>query len=288
MAERYNVCNHLHMPAQSGNTEVLKRMRRGYTREAYLELMEDVKSVIGEDVAISSDFISGFCGETEEEHLDTISLMEYVKYDQAFMFAYSMRERTHAHRTMVDDVPEEVKARRLQEVIATFRKNVQLKNEEREVGRLRLVLLEGVSKKSTRKNRTWGGRTDQNKRIIFSVGGGGGKEGLGETAFAPSCWSEEIIHPILSSLNDNYRNKSIQSNASLRTNLMYDLVKSPKVSLNVGDYAVVQVTEARGHTLQGRLLWRASMKGFHEMGLHNDPSKDNTNMMGGLELFQYA
>jgi tRNA A37 methylthiotransferase MiaB len=90
MAERPNICNHLHMPAQSGSTTVLERMRRGYSREAYLELIDDVRRLIP-DVAISSDFISGFCGETENEHHDTITLMERVQFDQAFMFAYSMR-----------------------------------------------------------------------------------------------------------------------------------------------------------------------------------------------------
>ena len=96
MAERSNVCNQLHMPAQSGATSVLERMRRGYTREAYLELIHDVRAIIP-DVAISSDFIAGFCGETPDEHCDTITLMEQIRFDQAYMFAYSMREKTHAH-----------------------------------------------------------------------------------------------------------------------------------------------------------------------------------------------
>jgi tRNA A37 methylthiotransferase MiaB len=95
MAERPNICKHLHMPAQSGSTTVLERMRRGYSREAYLELIDDVRRLIP-DVAISSDFITGFCGETEEEHLDTISLMDEVQFDQAFMFAYSMRGKVSA------------------------------------------------------------------------------------------------------------------------------------------------------------------------------------------------
>ena len=95
MAERPNICNHLHMPAQSGSTTVLERMRRGYSREAYLDLIDDVRRLIP-DVAISSDFISGFCGETENEHHDTISLMERVQFDQAFMFAYSMRGKVSA------------------------------------------------------------------------------------------------------------------------------------------------------------------------------------------------
>lgn len=92
-----NVCKSLHIPAQSGSTRVLERMRRGYTREAYLSLIDHIRSIIP-DIALSSDFISGFCGETEEDHQDTLSLLRSVQYDQAFMFAYSLREKTHAHR----------------------------------------------------------------------------------------------------------------------------------------------------------------------------------------------
>ena len=266
MAERNNVCNHLHMPAQSGSSTVLERMRRGYTREAYMELIDDVRSTIP-DVAITSDFITGFCGETEEEHADTLTLMEYVKYDQAFMFAYSMRGKTHANRTMTDDVPEEVKARRLQEVINMFRTNVQTRNDELEVGKLRLVLVEGESKRSKDGARSWGGRTDQNKRVTFPT--------EGET---PQCWSEETVRPILAALNQSY-----SSNAMARSDLLYGFESStPKVPVAAGDYAVVQVDDARGHTLKGKLLWRASMQGFHEMSLGQCASA------GHLQLFNMA
>uniref|UniRef100_A0A7S1YSZ5 Radical SAM core domain-containing protein n=1 Tax=Ditylum brightwellii TaxID=49249 RepID=A0A7S1YSZ5_9STRA len=178
MAETNNVCNQIHLPAQSGSNTVLERMRRGYTREAYLTLVDDVKRIIGNEdddddyVAFSSDFITGFCHETEEEHEDTIKLMQEVKYDQAYMFAYSMREKTNAHRTMVDDVPSDVKQRRLQEVISVFRTNVQERNEMLEVGRLRLVLVEGEARRKKKNDsevvgRMWSGRTDQNKRVVF-------------------------------------------------------------------------------------------------------------------------
>jgi len=143
MAERPNICNHLHMPAQSGSSSVLDRMRRGYTRRAYLELIHDVRDLIPDYVAISSDFIAGFCGETEEEHNDTLTLMKEVQYEQAFMFAYSMRAKTHAHRKFEDDISAEVKNRRLNEIIDCFRHNVQLRNTEVETGKLRLVLVEG-------------------------------------------------------------------------------------------------------------------------------------------------
>jgi tRNA A37 methylthiotransferase MiaB len=250
MAERNNVCNHLHMPAQSGSSTVLERMRRGYSREAYMELIDDVRSMIP-DVAITSDFITGFCGETEEEHEDTLSLMDYVKYDQAFMFAYSMRGKTHANRTMEDDVPEDIKLRRLQEIISMFRTNVQRRNDELEVGKLRLVLVEGESRKSKEGARSWGGRTDQNKRVIFPIKGE-----------SPECWSEDAVNPIISALNRSY-----PSNDMVRSDILHDFARRPKVEVQAGDYAVVQVNEARGHTLKGKLLWRASMQGFHEMGL---------------------
>ncbi|CAI8054870.1 Mitochondrial tRNA methylthiotransferase CDK5RAP1 [Geodia barretti] len=160
--ERANVCNLVHMPAQSGNTEVLKRMRRGYTRESYLELVENIWSIIP-DVSLSSDFIAGFCGETDEEHRDTISLLDTVKFDMAYMFAYSMRKKTHAHHAMQDDVLEEVKKRRLQEIIDTFYSHVGERN-RRLVGSHQLVLVEGTSKRSEEEV---AGRTDGNVKVIF-------------------------------------------------------------------------------------------------------------------------
>ncbi|CAN0176197.1 unnamed protein product [Laminaria digitata] len=128
-------------------------MGRGYSREAYLDLVDHVRTVLP-GVSISSDFISGFCGETEEDHRETISLMEQIRYDQAFMYAYSLREKTRAARRLEDDVPREIKQRRLQasrpdtaEVIDTFRRNVLQKNLEEEVGMDRLVLVEGRSRR---------------------------------------------------------------------------------------------------------------------------------------------
>ncbi|XP_060521372.1 mitochondrial tRNA methylthiotransferase CDK5RAP1 isoform X2 [Cylas formicarius] len=117
---RSNICKNLHMPAQSGNSRVLERMRRGYTREAYLELVYHIRRHIP-NVAFSSDFICGFCDETEEEFEDTITLMEEVQYNTAYLFSYSMREKTTAHRRFIDNIPEEVKKRRLQRMIDTSR-----------------------------------------------------------------------------------------------------------------------------------------------------------------------
>jgi MiaB/RimO family radical SAM methylthiotransferase len=245
MAERPNVCNHLHMPAQSGSSTMLERMKRGYTREAYLQLLDDVHSAIP-DVAISSDFITGFCGETEDEHQDTLSLMERVRYDQAFMFAYSMRGKTHAARTMEDDVSPEVKQRRLQEIIDVFHDQVQNKNNDIEIGRLRLVLTEGESKRSKPGARTFSGRTDQNKRIVFPVN---------EDA---TCWTDDMVQSAIQSTR-----QGLSSNAVLDGGLI------SHASLQKGDYAVVEVTDAKGPSLRGRLLWRTSVAAFHETGLSN-------------------
>ncbi|KAI8638444.1 tRNA-I(6)A37 thiotransferase enzyme MiaB [Parasitella parasitica] len=140
IASRPNLCNSIHLPIQSGSNTVLERMRRGYTREAYLSLVEEMRRIIP-DVWISSDFITGFCGETETEHRDTVSLMEQMKYDTAFMFAYSMRERTHAHHRYKDDVAESDKARRLQEIVATFHTQASKKNQGL-IGSRQLVLID--------------------------------------------------------------------------------------------------------------------------------------------------
>lgn len=166
IAETPNICNAIHMPAQSGSTSVLERMRRGYSREAYLELVDRIRNKIP-DVALCSDFITGFCGETPQEHRDTVSLMEQVVYDNAFMFAYSMRDKTHAYHRMKDDVPQQVKLQRLQEIIQTFGTNVERKNFQQETGRYHVVLVEGFSRRSTVEAPELSGLTDTNKRCVF-------------------------------------------------------------------------------------------------------------------------
>jgi len=144
IAENNNICNQIHLPAQSGNTEMLFRMRRNHTREAYLELVDNIRSRIP-GVAISSDFIAGFCGETESEFQDTLSLIENVKYDFGFLFAYSMREKTHANRRLNDDVPEVEKKQRLAEMIRIFRENQEIRAKEN-LGRYHCILLDGKGK----------------------------------------------------------------------------------------------------------------------------------------------
>ncbi|XP_041096105.1 CDK5 regulatory subunit-associated protein 1 [Polyodon spathula] len=160
--ERHNICKQLHIPAQSGSTRILQAMRRGYTREAYLELVDHIRSVIPE-VSLSSDFIAGFCGETEEDHLQTVSLLREVRYNVGFLFAYSMRKKTHAYHRLQDDVPGEVKQRRLEELIRVFREEAASLNLGL-VGSTQLVLVEGVSKRSAAE---LSGRNDGNVKVIF-------------------------------------------------------------------------------------------------------------------------
>ncbi|KAF9619224.1 hypothetical protein IFM89_005778 [Coptis chinensis] len=163
MRDRYNICKSIHLPAQTGSSTVLERMRRGYTREAYLDLVHKIRSIIP-DVGISSDFICGFCGETEEEHADTLSLVKTVGYDMAYMFAYSMREKTHAHRNYVDDVPEDVKQRRLAKLIEAFRETTG-QFYDSEVGTIQLVLVEGPNRRAPETELT--GKTDRGHRVSF-------------------------------------------------------------------------------------------------------------------------
>lgn len=160
--EQPNICNYIHIPAQSGSSEVLKKMRRPYTREQYLELIDNMRALIP-GVSLSTDIITGFCGETEEQHEETMSLMKFVRYDLAYMFAYSERERTLAHRKYEDDIPEEVKKRRLSEIISQ-QMHIQEENNALELGNRHLVLVEGTSK---RNEHQLNGRTDTNKMVVF-------------------------------------------------------------------------------------------------------------------------
>lgn len=162
IAAHPNACESLHIPAQSGSSAVLEAMRRGYDRQAYLDLVSRVREILP-GAALSSDFISGFCGETEDNHQDTLSLLREVQFERAFMFAYSLREKTHAHRALADNVPEPVKQRRLREVIDTFTPLSRARNDA-EVGRTHLVLVEGLSRKSEEE---WAGRTDTGKRVVL-------------------------------------------------------------------------------------------------------------------------
>ncbi|NXG48510.1 CK5P1 protein, partial [Psilopogon haemacephalus] len=160
--ERHNICKQLHLPAQSGSSRVLEAMRRGYTREAYLELVQHVRDCIP-GVCLSSDFIAGFCGETEEDHQQSLSLLREVRYNTGFLFAYSMRQKTKAFHRLQDDVPASVKQRRLQELITAFREEAARANQAM-VGQEQVVLVEGPSKRSASE---LCGRNDGNIKVIF-------------------------------------------------------------------------------------------------------------------------
>lgn len=162
MAKHTNICKYIHLPVQSGNTEVLKTMNRGYSREWYMDRIAAIKRIMP-DCAISTDIITGFCGETDEQHADTVSLMREVKYDFAFMFKYSERPRTLAERKYEDDVPEEVKSARLQEIIA-LQNESSLKQNQKYLNQVCEVLVEGNSKRS---DEHVFGRNSQNAVVIL-------------------------------------------------------------------------------------------------------------------------
>ncbi|HBU77519.1 MAG TPA: tRNA (N6-isopentenyl adenosine(37)-C2)-methylthiotransferase MiaB [Muricauda sp.] len=162
MAKYRNICKYIHLPVQSGSNRILKAMNRLHTREEYFELIDSIKKLIP-DCAISQDMITGFPTETEEDHQDTLSLMEYVKYDFGFMFAYSERPGTLAERKMDDDVPDEIKKRRLTEIIDLQQKHSHYRTQEH-LGKTEEILIEGTSKKS---DAHWMGRNSQNTVAVF-------------------------------------------------------------------------------------------------------------------------
>ncbi len=162
MAKYNNICRSIHLPVQSGSSLVLKAMNRAYTREWYLGRIKAIRTFVP-DCAVSTDIMVGFCGETEADHRETISMMEEVQYDFAFMFKYSDRPGTYASKKMNDDVPEEVKVRRLNEVIELQNK-ISSESKKNDIGKTFEVLVEGVSKKSADE---MFGRNSQNKVIVF-------------------------------------------------------------------------------------------------------------------------
>ncbi len=166
MVQHENICNYIHLPAQSGSSRVLELMNRTYDRAWYLDRVAAIRRIVGDDCGISSDFIAGFCSETEAEHQETLSLMEAVQYDLAYMFFYSERPGTLAARKLPDDVPLAVKKRRLQEIIDLQGAHSLARN-QRGLGAVHRVLVEGISKRSTEHLY---GRNDQNKVVVFPRG----------------------------------------------------------------------------------------------------------------------
>jgi len=162
IAQYPNLCRSIHLPVQSGSTSVLERMKRRYTREHYMDRIRAIRNYLP-DATISTDIIAGFCGETEEEHQQTLSLMKWAKYDFAYMFKYSERPETFAAEKLKDDVSEAVKTRRLSEIIE-LQSKLSLESKEKDVGQSFEVLVEGTSKKSEEQLY---GRTSQNKVVVF-------------------------------------------------------------------------------------------------------------------------
>ena len=162
MAKYDNICKHIHLPVQSGSDRILKEMNRLHTRAEYLQLINNIRTILP-DCTITQDMIAGFPTETEQDHADTLSLMEAVKYSFGYMYAYSERPGTLAGRKMVDDVPEEVKLRRLQEIVALQRSHSLFRTQEF-VGKTMEVLIEKVSKKSEHE---LSGRNSQNLTVVF-------------------------------------------------------------------------------------------------------------------------
>ncbi|MGB0978295.1 MAG: tRNA (N6-isopentenyl adenosine(37)-C2)-methylthiotransferase MiaB [Croceimicrobium sp.] len=162
IAKHENICKYIHLPVQSGSSRVLKLMNRGHNREEYFNLIDRVRKIIP-DCGISHDMIAGFPTETEEDHQDTLSLMDYVRYDFGYMFYYSERPNTYAERKMEDDVPMETKKRRLNEIIALQQKHA-LERSQAHVGKVEEILIEGDSKRS---DSDWKGRNTQNTMVVF-------------------------------------------------------------------------------------------------------------------------
>ena len=160
-----NLCRSIHLPVQSGSTAVLDRMKRKYTREHYMDRIRAIRGILPE-ASITTDIIAGFCGETEEEHQETLSLMEWVGYDFAYMFKYSERPGTFAAEKLRDDVPEKVKTRRLNEIIE-LQGRLSLESKQRDLGKTFEVLVEGTSKKSAAQLY---GRNSQNAVVVFPKG----------------------------------------------------------------------------------------------------------------------
>ncbi|HQK69625.1 MAG TPA: tRNA (N6-isopentenyl adenosine(37)-C2)-methylthiotransferase MiaB [Bacteroidales bacterium] len=157
-----NICKHIHLPVQSGSNRILKLMNRQYTREWYMNRIEAIRKIIPE-CSVSTDIIAGFCTETEEDHKDTLSLMEWAGFDFAYMFKYNERPGTKAAESLPDDVPDEIKTKRLNEII-NLQNKISAKSKKADVGKIHRVLVEGYSKRST--NFLYG-RTSQNKVVVF-------------------------------------------------------------------------------------------------------------------------
>lgn len=188
MAKYENICKYIHLPVQSGNTRILQLMNRTYTREWYMAKVDQIKTILP-GCGISSDVIAGFCTETEEEHRDTLSIMQYSGYDMSYMFFYSERPGTLAARRYIDDIPESIKKRRLQEIVAVQNK-LSLQSNQRDLGKTFTVLIEGESKRS---DDDWMGRNSQNKVIVFPKGNSALQKGDYAEVKVTSCTQATLL-----------------------------------------------------------------------------------------------
>ena len=164
ISEYPNLCNHIHLPLQAGNDAVLERMNRTYTKKEFLDLVDEIRTIIP-DVSLTTDVICGFCGESDDDFADTVEVMERVEFDSAFIFKYSERKNTIASRKYPDDVPDEVKTERVMQLNA-LQRGISRKRNQAEVGKTLEVLIETKSKKN---DKEWLGRSDQNKGVVFSA-----------------------------------------------------------------------------------------------------------------------
>jgi len=192
MATYENICKYIHLPVQSGSTRILQLMNRTYTREWYRAKVDRIREIIP-DCGISSDVIAGFCTETEDDHKDTLSIMEYSHYDMSYMFFYSERPGTLAQKRFTDDVPEELKKRRLQEIVE-LQNRLSLESNQKDIGKKFTVLIEGNSRKS---DTDWMGRNTQNKVIVFPKSTFKQKKGDYVTILVTGCTQATLLGEIV-------------------------------------------------------------------------------------------
>jgi tRNA-2-methylthio-N6-dimethylallyladenosine synthase len=188
MKKYENICNYIHLPVQSGSTRILQLMNRTYTREWYMAKIKRIREIMP-DAGISSDIITGFCTETDEDHHDTLTLMEYARYDMSYMYFYSERPGTLAAKRYKDDIPEEVKRKRLSEVVK-LQNQLSLISNKKDIGKTFSVLIEGDSKKS---DGDWMGRSSQNKVVVFSKENGVHKKGDYVSVMITECTGATLI-----------------------------------------------------------------------------------------------
>lgn len=193
MARHENICKYIHLPVQSGSSRILQLMNRTYTREWYMARVNRIRQIIP-DCGISSDIIAGFCTETEDDHRDTLSMMEYSAYDFSYMFFYSERPGTLAQRRYADDIPEDTKKRRLQEIV-DLQNRLSRQSNEKDLGNTYEVLIEGNSKKS---DADWMGRNSQNKVIVFPKENRALKAGDYVTVKVTDCTKATLLGTIVS------------------------------------------------------------------------------------------